>query len=284
MEPKALSPQVIAERFGLPAAEIIRLGDRHTMAVQRWLSTRAPGAVTFQGRGITVGSTGLNVPLVNLALGGYFDGAEEETIERETETVVSFFEERGVPWSWWLGPQTDPPDLYTRVERYGLVPRDRLLPALAARLPVPIPPLDPDIHVWRARDIADLEATSTIRRIAFRFPPDTALDYFEACADDWLNHTQLYLARIGDGPPAAIGALIIGLGYPGVYVMATLPDWQRQGLGRAIMTCLMQDANATGCDLAFLTASPYGYPLYRQYGFEHIFDYRIYSQRTTAGT
>jgi GNAT superfamily N-acetyltransferase len=276
MEPRALSPQAIAERFGRPAAEIIRLADCHTLAVQQWLSTRAPGAATFRGDGIIAGSTGLAIPLLNLALGGQFDTADEETVEQEIETVIAFFEGRGVPWMWWLGPQVYPPDLAERLERHGLVPRERCLPALAARLPVPVAPVHPDIHVWRASDEADLEAASTIRHVAFRFPPGVALDYFEACAEDWLVHTRLYLARIGEGPPAAIGALIMGAGYPGVYVMATLPDWQRRGLGRAIMARLAHEANATGHNLAFLTASPFGYPLYRQFGFKHIFDYQIY--------
>lgn len=307
VERRALSPQAIAERFGRPAAEVIRLADRHTLAVQQWLSTRAPRAVIFQGRGATATSSGLAVPLLNLALGGQFATADEETVEEEIEAVIAFFKKRQVPWRWWLGPQVRPPDLPERLERHGLTFRGRLLPALAARLPVPVAPADPAIHVWLAADESDLQAASTIRRIAFRFPPGTALDYFEACADDWLGgstglcasippkgrrgvdtahgmagHARLYLARVGDGPPAAIGALIMGAGYPGLYVMATLPDWQRQGLGRAIMAYLMQDANATGHELAFLTASPFGYPLYRQFGFEHIFDYRIYHVKRKA--
>ena len=48
MERQALSPQAIAERFGRPANELIRLADQHTLSVQRWLSTRAPGAVIYR--------------------------------------------------------------------------------------------------------------------------------------------------------------------------------------------------------------------------------------------
>jgi GNAT superfamily N-acetyltransferase len=278
MERQALSHQAISERFGRPANEVIRLTDQHTLAIQRWLSTRAPGAVICRENGVTVTSSGLGVALFNLALGGQFE--DEATLDQEIEAIRAFFEERRVPWAWWIGPQVHPPDLLERLERRDLAP-DMHLPALAARLPGATGPAPPDVHVWLAASLSDLQAASAIRRIAFRFPPGQALDYFQACTDDWLkggrapHYARLYLARAGDGPPAAIGALIMGAGYPGVYVMATLPDWRRRGLGRAIMARLMQDANATGCPLAFLTASRFGYPLYRRFGFEHVFDYRI---------
>lgn len=278
MERQALSQQAIAERFGRPADELVRLADEHTLAVQCWLSTRAPGAVIFRENGVTVTSSGLAVRLFNLALGGRFE--DEATLDQQVEAILAFFGERGVPWSWWIGPHVHPPDLLERLERHGLA-FDVRLPALVACLPGPTGPTNPDVRVWLAASMSDLQAASDIRRIAFRFPPGQALDYFQACAADWLqggrapHYARLYLARVENGPPAAVGALIMGLGCPGVYVMATLPDWRRRGLGHAIMARLMQDANASGCPLAFLTASRFGYPLYCRFGFEHVFDYRI---------
>ena len=97
-------------------------------------------------------------------------------------------------------------------------------------------------------------------------------------SDDWLcgDPARLYLARLGNGPPAAIGALIMGAGIPGVYVMATLPEWGRRGLSKAILARILSEAAAEGHDMTALTAGPKGYPLYRQFGFEHIFDYTIH--------
>ena len=164
------------------------------------------------------------------------------------------------------------------LERHGLAFDPPPLPALVAALPAHCPSLNPDAHVWLADSRADLEAASAIRRIAFRFPEGAALDYFEAMADDWLSGhpARLYLARLADGPPAAIGALIVAAGYPGVYVMATLPEWSRRGLGKAILARILADAATDRHRLIVLTASSRGYPLYRQFGFEHIFDYAIY--------
>jgi GNAT superfamily N-acetyltransferase len=279
------SPETILARLGKPRDEIARLADDHTMAVQAWLSTRAPQARCLEGIGVTAGSTGLAVSLLNLALGGHYPpGTSNETVAAEIKAVKAFFTDQGVPWYWWLGPCSHPPDMDRRLERHGLADDRPPLPALVAPLPAHFLPLNPDVQIWLAASRADLEAASTIRRIAFRFPDGAdkrhpvAHDYFEAMADDWLNGdpARLYLARLPGGPPAAIGALIIGAGLPGVYVMATLPEWGRRGLGKAILARILSDAAADGHTLIVLTASQFGYPLYRQFGFEHIFDYAIY--------
>lgn len=278
-EVRRASPETIQARLGRSWDEIARLTDAHTMAVQSWLSTRAPRATRFEGTGVTAGSSGIPVSLLNLALGSHYPpGAGGGEIAAEIKGVKAFFADRGVPWYWWIGPHPRPGDMGQRLERHSLTFDPPSLPAMAAPLPAKFPPLNPEAQVWLAGGRTDLEAASAIRRIAFRFPDGVALDYFEAMADDWLrgDPARLYLARLGDGPAAAIGALIMGAGIPGVYVMATLPEWGRRGLGKAILARILTDAAAGGHGLIALTAGVKGYPLYRQFGFEHIFGYAIY--------
>jgi predicted N-acetyltransferase YhbS len=69
----------------------------------------------------------------------------------------------------------------------------------------------------------------------------------------------------------------MGAGLPGVYIMATLPAWGRRGLGKAIMARIVSEAAAAGHPMLTLTAGDQGYGLYRQFGFEHLFDYSIFS-------
>jgi len=279
MNPKPTAPGTIEAHLGKSWEKIAHLVDTHTMDVQSWLPTRTPRAAHFDGVGVEAGSSGIPVSLLNLALGGrYPPRMSDEAIDTEIKTVKIFFADRDVPWAWWLGPFPQPLDMGQRLERNGLTLNPPALPAMAAHLPTQFPMLNPDAQVWLAASRADLEAASTIRRIAFHFPEKAALNYFEAMAEDWLirDPARLYLARLPDGPPAAIGALIMGAGLPGVYVMATLPEYRRQGLGKAILARILSDATDDGSDFIALTASPQGYPLYRQFGFEHIFDYSIY--------
>jgi GNAT superfamily N-acetyltransferase len=234
--------------------------------------------------GVAVGSTGRPVPQLNLALGcRYPAGTPEQVIDEEIDQIKAFFTERGVPWYWWIGANPAPSDIAKRLERHGLELRSAL-PSMAAPLPARSVSLNPAAHVWVASSRSDLEAASVIRSRAFRFPPGAADHYFEDMSEDWLrgDPARLYLARLEDGPPASIAARILECGLPGVYVMATLPEFGRRGLAKAILTRLLADAEAEGHGMAVLTASDLGYRLYTQFGFEHLFDYLIY--RPSAGS
>lgn len=275
------SPEIIEVQFGKPWSEIARLVDAHTMTVQGWLSTRAPRVAEFESIGLTANSTGLNVSLFNLALGCHFPPeTDDAAIAAEIEALKQFYTKRQVPWSWWLGPFPQPANIFDRLKQHGLVEAYQWpgLPAMAAPLPAKSPPLNPQINVWPASSRADLVAASHIRRIAFDFPEGAALTYFEDMAGDWLggNPARLFLAKVGNGPPAAIGALIMGAGVPGIYIMATLPEWGRQGLGKAIMARMVSEATAEGHNILVLTAGDMGYGLYKKFGFEHIFNYKLF--------
>ncbi len=289
------SPETIEARFGQSRNEITRLTDTHTLAVQSWLSTRAPRVERFDSLGIIANSTGLNVSLFNLALGcNYPLETDDKTITAEIKALKNFYGERNVPWSWWIGPRPQPADIFDRLLQHHLIEtRQTGLPAMALALPMPIaetlpapaPPLNPDIQVWQASDRTDLEAASAIRWIAFRFPEGAASTYFEDMAADWLNGdpARLYLAKVGNGPPAAIGALIMGARLPGIYIMATLPKWGRQGLGQAIMAHMISVATDEGHKTLMLTAGDMGYGLYKKFGFEHIFNYRLFGNGAKNG-
>ena len=273
----------LEQTFGKPYAELVRLADQHTLAVQAWLSSRSPHAVQVEGKGIKLSSTGLQVPLLNLALGCNFPShATPDEISEEIEWVKAFFTKRGVPWLWWVGPHAAPANLTTHLASKGISPKPRKLPAMIAPADshMRITASQNNTQVWRAKTEADLQAASTIRRKAFRFPPGTALHYFEDMKEDWLLDTspaRLYLAGKQNGSPAAIGAVIEGAGLPGIYIMATLPDYMRQGLGKAILAHLLQQIDGRIHNLVVLTASPYGFPLYAQFGFHYLFDYSIYA-------
>ena len=277
--------------------DIARVADAHTLSVQHWLSSRAPHAVVYDSSGTRVASSGLKIPLLNQALGAHYPSTiSPAEIHTEIEHIRAFFAQRDITgWYWWLGPFSTPDDIPDLLKTHGLEYDGPGLPCMVAPLPGSLIPAVPTgITVWRAQTLADLQAASFIRRVAFRFPADEALTYFEDMPDDWLDarspdgdypQAQLFLARAGEGQPAAIGALILAEGIPGVYVMATLPEWGRRGLGTAILARIMDEAAQQGHTMFALTASKFGFGLYRKFGFERIFDYILFehSQSSASG-
>ncbi len=267
--------------------QLVHLADCHTQTVQAWLSSRSPNAVQLERKGVKLSSTGLRVPLLNLALGCNFPAdATDEEINSEIAAIKAFFTRRGVPWLWWIGPNATPANMAHHLHEHGLAARPRKLPAMIAPLDTTVRPKMSSAHeikVWRAQSNADLRAASHIRHQAFRFPPGQALHYFENMAADWLSDTspaRLFLAGRQTNAPVAIGAVIEGAGLPGIYIMATLPECTRQGYGKAILAHLLQyiKEQNKGDTMVVLTASAYGFPLYAQFGFKHLFDYSIYTE------
>lgn len=253
--------------------------DEHTRTVQAWLASRSPAGKQLSLSTVHASSTGLQIQFLNLALGNpNSTNSPEAEIIKDIEQVVEFFSERNVPW-YWMYPSFSTLQIGKHLEHYGLTYDLPDLPAMIAPLPAPRLRTDPTINVWLAANKNDLMAASKIRRTAFRFPENAGTTYFEDMDGDWLRNENvyLYLASIGSSIPAAIGALIIRANLPGVYVMATLPEYERKGLGRAILNRIMTDAEEMGFSHIVLTASTKGFPLYQKFGFEHAFDYIFYS-------
>ncbi|MAT95958.1 MAG: hypothetical protein CL608_02225 [Anaerolineaceae bacterium] len=276
----------LEELFGKPRDELIRLADQHTKAVQAWLASRSPQAAKYEGQGIRLSSTGLQVPLLNLALGCNFPtDAPDSVINDEIGNVKTFFAKRGVPWLWWISPHASPAHLTPYLEENGIKTEPRKLPAMIAPVgakSITMSENGSGIKVWRAKTEADLQAASQIRHQAFRFPAGEALHYFEDMKEDWLldaSPARLYLAGRQTDSPAAIGAVIQGAGLPGIYIMATHPKLMRQGFGKAILVHLLQHVEREYDEnkMIVLTASRFGFPLYSQLGFSHLFDYSIYA-------
>ena len=54
----------------------------------------------------------------------------------------------------------------------------------------------------------------------------------------------------------------------GVWAMATRPEYQRQGLGRGLLTRILEQYRESGVERFFLSSSDSGKPLYESIGFE----------------
>lgn len=278
-----LTDEELFQRFGKSRAELTRVADAHTLEVQAWLSSRSPAAAQFQGRGARASSTGFKLQFLNLALGCDFPaGTSAEEVEAEIEAVKEFFAKRNVPWYWWMSAKPAPANFGELLQKHGLEYDAPALPAMIAsngQAENSFPEYPPEIQVWQAETREDLRAASLIRRIAFRFAEGEALTYFEDMESDWRGasaRARLFLAGRERSAAVAIGAVIEGAGVPGIYVMATLPEYHRQGYGKALMHRLMREAKSLGREVVVLTASKAGAGLYAQFGFVQIFGFDFY--------
>jgi len=66
---------------------------------------------------------------VNLVFGAHLDGLDDRAVERRIDEAIAWFDERGLPFVWWVLPSSEPRDL-----------RDRLAARGFAVLPGAMPP------------------------------------------------------------------------------------------------------------------------------------------------
>lgn len=80
---------------------------------------------------------------------------------------------------------------------------------------------------------------------------------------------QFYVARTGGVPVSSVTVTRDGI-VAGVWCMATPPDHQGQGWGRALLSGVIDRLRGDGVEQVYLFASAKGFPLYKSLGFETI--------------
>lgn len=189
--------------------------------------------------------------------------------DREIDSVVSRFRERGWLMVWWVMPSSRPPDLAARLAAHGFALRDQdlamavELAALPGSVPVPA-----GVTIERVRTRGAMDDWLRAFGAGFRIPDEGLAEYSKlplgvAPAESAFRY---YLAR-ADGAPVATA-----LWYPDGDVavideVATIPAMRRRGIGTAVTYAALHDARAAGQRTGVLVASDAGAPVYRRLGF-----------------
>ena len=98
---------------------------------------------------------------------------------------------------------------------------------------------------------------------------DVLRDVIARCIDVGVTETagfETYIAWDADGPKSAVTVTPTG-NTAGISLMATPPEHQRKGLGRALLTRVIEDYRRRGVERFHLGATEAGRPLYASLGF-----------------
>lgn len=188
--------------------------------------------------------------------------------------IMEGLRSRGTPVVWQVGPASRPADLGARLMAYGLIKRGPGEAGMALeldRLRQDVP-YHPTVTIRRAVSASDFAAFEELQALGFGHPllrPSPALGLMRALGPDHpdLDHLRIYLGWLGHRP-VATAMCFHGAGVAGLYGVATLPAYRRQGLATALTLHALREARADGYRLATLYASAMGVEVYRRLGFE----------------
>lgn len=172
---------------------------------------------------------------------------------------------RGLPLLAMMTPHVAPA-LAPVAARLGLTPVGAA-PLMVLRAETPVTP-SRRVKVTRALGPELVAIAGDLVAAAF----DSPRDAIARCIDVVVTPTagvETYIAWGEAGPMSAVSVTPTG-NTAGISLMATPPEHQRQGMGRALLTQVIEDYRSRGVERFHLSASEAGRPLYASLGFEPI--------------
>jgi GNAT superfamily N-acetyltransferase len=234
-----------------------------------------PGAELEEGDGWIFGAGSSSHPVISNAAFRTDDGFDPDQL---IERARAFFGPRGRGFAVWARAGTNEDgDLIDAAERAGLK-NVYEMPEMVREGEAPerlAPPNGVALRrVTSPEEAAQYWKVAISSYASIGFPPEI-FAFYENNELLWSESVATFLAHL-DGRPAGISMTIVSHGVAGIYWVGATEEARGKGLGRAVTAAAMSAGLEMGATSASLQASPMGESLYRQMGFETIYDYRLY--------
>lgn len=248
---------------------------RRTMCL---LASQQDRGEVYETEGLTIASAGVQFAMFNAALISAPVAVTARNLGRRIQDAALYFERHGLEWSCWVcdhwldeGLRFDAGRIFARhglrrASAYPGMVAEEILPALR-----PLPALE----IKQVGNDATQDAFSEIGCACFRLPVEWFREIFARDAL-WASGFTGYVGYV-DGEAVTTAAVVPAAGSIGVYNVATLPGFERRGLGEAILRHAVGEAQRqTGIRRTVLQATAQGYPLYARIGFRTVTRFVIY--------
>lgn len=234
-----------------------------------------PGAEIESGAGWVFGAGRSSHPLIsNAAFRTNDDLDPGELIER----AQAFFATRKRGFALWARTEVaEDRELIAAAERAGLKAAYEMPEMVLDRAAQEQPP-PPGVELRRvgsAENAREYWQIAIASYASLGFPPEI-FAYYESAEGLWADNVVAFLAHV-DGRPAGIAMTIVSHGVAGIYWVGCTEEARGHGLGRTVTAAAVNAGLEMDAETASLQASPMGEGLYRQMGFERIFNYRLFA-------
>jgi GNAT superfamily N-acetyltransferase len=196
------------------------------------------------------------------------------------DPLLDYFQSNQLPFFWADYPPGSTPGLGEYLSAHGVRLAAKDMPAMQRSLEglssfhLPV-----QVEITEVRTFHDQIDWLDVHMSGFGEPETARADFRQ-----YLKHSltespsawRHFLAR-WQGEPCAISTLLCAPKAAGIYHVTTLPAYRGRGLGRVLTLAAMQAGQEKGYSTAVLFATPDGYPLYKQLGFETVVTADLYA-------
>lgn len=132
--------------------------------------------------------------------------------------------------------------------------------------------LPKEVEIVRVQSKQDQADWLDVLMEGFEEPPASRPDFQEYLANSLTEPNPVFEHFIArwQGEPCAISTLLRAEYGAGIYHVTTLPRYRGKKLGKALTLAAMQSARDSGFKEAILFATPSGFPIYQQLGFQTV--------------
>jgi GNAT superfamily N-acetyltransferase len=181
------------------------------------------------------------------------------------------------PWMWWVGPDSDP-QLQDQLIALGAVE--------VATMPVMAVDLDrvPDVNLPSGLVVEELQTSEALEEWVGVWSPLLGVDpgdrdaviAAETGRELLPGEIKRFAGRVG-GPIVSTSEVFFNRGVAGIYVVTTVEDQQRRGIGTQMVLAAVKAARANGYRVATLQSSAAGQPVYERLGFSTVATLRLFT-------
>lgn len=202
------------------------------------------------------------------------------------EAALGFFAREEVPFTWWVPPLPGAREEGEELAAAGLslqcAPPAMILPLLEWSDEGPTPP---EVEIIKCSAPEDGQAWAKASLKGFRssiIHQKTFGAFVSAMVTGPTRENFCLLILLYDGEPAATSMVIFTPEGAGIFYFSVLKKFRRKGLGKALLSKSLEEAKKAGCSAAALSASPMGFPLYKQFGFQEWGRFLVHSATPDA--
>jgi GNAT superfamily N-acetyltransferase len=231
-----------------------------------WLAwgwaARVDGTISYYRSGVPDGQ--LN-GVLRIATGELVDACAGQLIEQL----------RGVPWLWWVGADSGP-DVANRLTAHG-AEHVGTVPVMTRSLDRPVTyDLPAEVTIEVVETDAALAEWVSVYCTCFGVPTTAVADTLRGEAGRTDAGPVVRFAATVAGRMVGTALLLTTRDVAGIYVVTTLPEYRRRGIGTAVTAAALETARERGYRVATLQASSLGAPVYRRMGFEKVAEYQLF--------